>query len=45
MGRRKTADEVSWLRSHYADMCNRDLLDSFERVFGWRELPISSLSP
>lgn len=36
MGRRKTAEEAAWLAERYPTTPNGDLLDAFERRFGWR---------
>lgn len=36
MGRRKTAEEAAWLAERYPTMPNGELLDAFEREFGWR---------
>lgn len=36
MGRRKTAEEAAWLAERYPTTSNAELLDAFEREFGWR---------
>lgn len=36
MGRRKTAEEAAWLAERYPTTPNAELLDDFEREFGWR---------
>lgn len=36
MGRRKTAEEANWLAERYPTTPNVELLDAFERRFGWR---------
>ena len=36
MGRRKTAEEAAWLAERYPTTPNAELLDAFEREFGWR---------
>lgn len=36
MGRRKTAEEAAWLAERYPTTPNVELLDAFERRFGWR---------
>ena len=35
MGRRKTAEEAAWLAERYPTTPNAELLDAFEREFGW----------
>ena len=35
MGRRKTAEEAAWLAERYPTTPNAELLEAFEREFGW----------